>query len=152
MKTAGNEDQMSSQASPISVAGGSVLKVPRWLVLDITVAANANQQPGLIQIPADADFELWFFGVTRTSPLLKLLITESGTARPWIFAGSNQQGNFSGINIDLLAGTAAGNALFPVGVPYVMPASRTYQFLFTDTSGAPNQVELALIGFALFNQ
>jgi len=43
----------------------------------------------------------------------------------------------------------ANNGAFPIAVPYVMPASRSYQHAFTDSSGAQNTVQLAYHGFAL---
>jgi len=35
-------------------------------------------------------------------------------------------------------------------VPYILPANRSYTLLFTDTSGAPNTVELVFSGFKLW--
>ena len=51
-----------------------------------------------------------------------------------------------------LAGTALATAAFPLAVPFVMPATRTYSVLFTDTSGAPNTVELVFSGFKLWQR
>src|SRR5579872_145727 len=109
-------------------------------VLDRVVPANAVQDPNQLQILTDADFELWWLGASRTSNLLKILMKEAATGRDFIGTTASTisgAGAFNGINIDLLCGTAQATALFPLAVPFVMPATRTYTILFTDTSGAP---------------
>ena len=122
-------------------------------VLDRVVPANAVQDPNQLQILTDADFEWWWLLASRTSNLLKVLIKEAATGRDFIgtTASSVQgAGAFNGINIDLLCGTAQGAAAFPLAVPFVMPATRTYTVLFTDTSGANNTVEMVFSGFKLW--
>jgi len=57
---------------------------------------------------------------------------------------------FNGINVDNWAGTAQATAAFPLAVPYIMPATRVYTLLWSDTSGAPNTVELVFSGFKLW--
>ena len=128
-----------------------IVKIPRVLVVDAAVLANAQLSPALLTIPQDADFEWWWLAISRTSPLLKLLLTESGTSRQMIFPGSQLAAGtqFLGVNVDNLAGTVAGNGSFPIAVPYVMPASRQYTHQFSDSSGAPNTVEVVYHGFAL---
>jgi hypothetical protein len=128
-----------------------IVKIPRVLVVDAAVLANAQLSPALLTIPQDADFEWWWLAITRTSALLKLLLTESGTSRQMIFPGSQLAAGtqFLGVNVDNLAGTVAGNGAFPIAVPYVMPASRQYTHQFSDSSGAPNAVEVVYHGFAL---
>jgi hypothetical protein len=108
-------------------------------------------QPAQLQIPQDADFEWWWLSIFRTSALLKVLITEAATQRAMIYSGSqlSQPGQFLGVLVDNLAGLVANNGAFAIGVPYVMPASRSYTHQFTDTSGAPNTVEVVYHGFAL---
>jgi hypothetical protein len=122
-------------------------------VLDRVVPANAVQDPNQLQILSDADFEWWWIAAFRTNALLKVLMKENATGRDFIqtTAGSlTGTAVFNGINIDNWAGLAAGSAAFPLAVPYIMPATRVYSLLFTDTSGAPNTVELVFSGFKLW--
>ena len=127
-----------------------IVKIPRVLVVDAAVTGNAILFPSLLTIPQDADFEWWWLALSRTSALLKLILTESGTQRAMIFPGSQlTTGQFLGVNVDNLAGTVAANGSFPIAVPYVMPASRQYTHQFSDTSGVLNTVEVVYHGFAL---
>jgi hypothetical protein len=122
-------------------------------VLDRVVPANGVQDPNQMQILSDADFEWWWNKASRTSNLLKLLMKEAGTGRDFIGTTASAvagAATFNGIFIDNWAGTAAANAPFPLAVPYIMPSTRTYTFLFTDTSGAPNTVQIVLSGFKLW--
>jgi hypothetical protein len=137
--------------APQAATAPQIVKIPRALVVDAVVTANAQLFPALLTIPQDADFEWWWLALSRTSALLKLLLTESGTSRQMIFPGSQLAAGtqFLGVNVDNLAGTVAGNGSFPIAVPYVMPASRQYTHQFSDTSGAPNTVEVVYHGFAL---
>ena len=95
---------------------------------------------------------MWFLAAFRTDSRMKVLITEAATQRAMIFSGSQQSSStvFNGVFIDNLAGLVASNGAFPIAVPYVMPASRSYQHAFTDSSGAQNTVQLVYHGFALF--
>jgi hypothetical protein len=121
-------------------------------VLDRVVPANAVADPNQLQILSDADFELWWLSASRTSALLKVQMNEAATGRD--FTGTSVSATagttFNGVNIDLWAGSVAAGGMFPLAVPYVMPASRVYSLKFTDTSGAPNTVELAFVGFKLW--
>lgn len=120
-------------------------------VLDRAVPANATQDPNQLQILSDADFEWWWTLASRTSNLLKIMMKEQATGRDFIQTSANQaQGAFNGIQIDNWCGTAQANAAFPLAVPYIMPATRVYQFLFTDTSGGTNTVQLCFSGFKLW--
>jgi hypothetical protein len=122
-------------------------------VLDRVVPASAVQDPNQLQILSDADFEWWWILASRTSGLLKVMMIEQATSRNFIGTTASATagtGTFNGINIDNWAGTAAATAAFPLAVPYIMPASRTYSFLFTDASAAPNTVQLVLSGFKLW--
>lgn len=124
-------------------------------VLDRIVPASAVQDPNQLQILADADFEWWFTLASRTSGLLKVLMKEAATGRDFIGTTASAvsgAGAFNGINIDLFCGTAAATAAFPLAVPFVMPATRTYTLLFTDTSAAPNTVEMVFSGFKLWKK
>jgi hypothetical protein len=138
-------------ATSAATAAPSIVKIPRVLVVDAVVTASAVLYPALLTIPQDADFEWWFLALSRTSNLLKLLLTEAGTSRALIFPGSQLAAGtqFLGVNVDNLAGTVQANGAFPIAVPYVMPASRTYTHQFSDTSGATNTVEVVYHGFAL---
>lgn len=121
-------------------------------VLDRAVPGNAVQDPNALQILSDADFEWWWVLASRTSNLLKVIMKEQATGRDFIQTSSQQQGAaaFNGINIDNWCGTAQGNAAFPLAVPYILPATRVYSLLFTDTSGATNTVQLCFSGFKLW--
>jgi hypothetical protein len=122
-------------------------------VLDRVVPANAVQDPNALQILSDADFEWWWLGATRSSNLLKVAMKEQATGRDFVGTSPQAQAGgvvFNGINIDNWCGNAQGNALMPLAVPYIMPATRVYSFFFTDTSGAPNSVELIFSGFKLW--
>jgi hypothetical protein len=121
-------------------------------VVDATVLANAVQQAVPLTILSDADFECWWLGATRTSALLKVLMQEDGTGRQFIAPSANPQAAsaFNGINIDLWAGNTAASGLFPLAIPYKMPASRNYTLKFSDTSGNPNVVEVVFRGFKLW--
>jgi hypothetical protein len=116
------------------------------------VPANAILAPTQLQILQDADFEWWWVAGERTSNQLKVLMSEVATGRDFmgtsVFAGAGTA--FLGLNIDLFCGTVAGGGMFPLAVPYVMPASRVYSLKFTDTSGAANTVQLAFHGFKLW--
>lgn len=128
----------------------TIVKYPRWLIVDAVAPAN-GQIGANLQIPNDSDFEWWWIAAFRTNTLLKLLIQETGTARFLVYpqSGASGQAGFTGMFIDLFAGLVSNNGAFPITVPYVMPGSRIYAHTFTDTSGAPNTVELAYIGYAL---
>lgn len=140
---------MGSSPHAAATASG-IIKIPRVLVVDAVVPLN-TQLPSVLTIPQDADFEWWFLAAFRTDSRMKVLITEAATQRAMIFSGSQQSSStvFNGVFIDNLAGLVSGNGAFPIGVPYVMPASRIYQHAFTDSSGAQNTVQLAYHGFAL---
>jgi hypothetical protein len=122
-------------------------------VLDRVVPANAVQDPNQLQILSDADFEWWWLLASRTSNLLKVLMKEAGTGRDFIGTTASAvagTATFNGMQIDLWAGTALATAAFPLAVPYIMPATRVYSLLFSDTSGAPNTVEIVFSGFKLW--
>lgn len=122
-------------------------------VLDRVVPASAVQDPNQLQILSDADFEWWWLLGSRTSGLLKVMIKEQATGRDFIgTTASTVAGTavFNGINFDLLCGSAANAAAFPLAVPYIMPAARVYSVLFTDLSAALNTVELVFSGFKLW--
>lgn len=125
---------------------------PFAYVLDRVVPANAINDPNQLQILQDADFEWWWMTASRTSNLLKVIMNEVATGRDFmgtsVFSGAGTP--FTGINIDLWAGTVNTSGMFPLAVPYVMPASRVYSLKFTELSGAPNTVQLAWHGFKLW--
>ena len=122
-------------------------------VLDRVVPANAVQDPNQLQILSDADFEWWWTLLSRTSNLLKVLMREQATGRDFIGTTASAvagTATFNGMQVDLWAGTALATAAFPLAVPYIMPATRVYSLLFSDTSGAPNTVEIVFSGFKLW--
>jgi hypothetical protein len=136
-----------------AAASQQILKIPRSIVLDVTVLNAAVHQPQNLQIPNDADFEWWWLSIFRTVNTLKILMTETGVGnRAFIYSGSpNLNTAFDGILVDNWAGIVQNNGAFPIAVPYVMPANRQYQFQFTDSTGASgsNPIEIALHGYGL---
>lgn len=132
-----------------AVAASGILKVPRVHIVDAVVPLNASLD-AVMQIQADADMEWWFLSISRTNALLKVLIAEAGSGnRQFIYSGNPQAQAFQGILVDNMAGLVANNGAFPIAVPYVMPAGRTYTHHFTDSSGAQNTAQFAYHGFAL---
>lgn len=122
-------------------------------VLDANVPANAVQNPNQLQILSDADFEWWWILGSRTSGSLKVMMKEQATGRDFIgttASATSGPATFNGINIDNWCGTALATAAFPLAVPYIMPATRVYTILFTDSSGSQNIVELVFSGFKLW--
>jgi hypothetical protein len=122
-------------------------------VLDRTVPANQVQDPNQLQILSDADFEWWWVLASRTDSRLKVMMKEQATGRDFIgttASATSGPATFNGINIDNWAGTALATAAFPLAVPYIMPATRVYTLLLSDTSGAPNVVEIVFSGFKLW--
>lgn len=119
-------------------------------VLDRIVPASAVQDPNQLSILSDADFEWWWTSVFRTSASLKLLMKEQATGRDFIGTTASGAAAFNGILVDNWAGLSNAGAMFPLAVPYLMPATRTYSFLLTDTSAAPNTVQICLRGFKLW--
>jgi len=130
---------------------GQILKVPRAIILDVTVPASDVLFPAAMQVPNDADFEWWFLSIQRTSGQLKLLINEAATGNRALIlsAAPQQQSAFQGIFIDNLAGLVSDNGAFPIAVPYIMPAARSYPHQFTELSGSQNVVQMAYHGYAL---
>lgn len=125
---------------------------PFAYVLDRVVPPDAILDPNQLQILQDADFEWWWSAADYTSPELKIVMSEVATGRYFmgssVFAGGGTA--FQGLNIDLFAGSVVSGGMFPLAVPYVMPASRVYAVQLTDQSGADNTVELAFHGFKLW--
>lgn len=123
-------------------------------VLDRTVPASAVQDPNALQILSDADFEWWWIIASATvATQLKVMMKEAATGRDFIGTSPQAQAQgtpFNGIFLSNWCGTAAGNGAFPLAVPYIMPSTRVYTFLFTDSSAAPNVTELCLSGFKLW--
>lgn len=122
-------------------------------IVDASVVGNAVQQPQVFQVQTDADFEWWWITAFRTSNLLKVLLDEAGTGRQFIGTSGSLPagaGTFNGILIDMWAGLMTSSAAFPIAIPFVLPAGRSYTFKFTDTSGAMNTLEIALRGFKLW--
>jgi len=123
-------------------------------VLDRTVPANAVQDSNALQILSDADFEWWWvIGSATSASQLKVLLKEQATGRDFVGTSPQAQAGgtvFNGIFLSNWCGTAGNGAAFPLAVPYIMPATRVYSFLFTDSSAAPNVAEIVLSGFKLW--
>jgi len=123
-------------------------------VLDRTVPASAVQDPNQLQILSDADFEWWWIiGSATVAASLKVMMKEAATGRDFIgttASATSGPATFNGIFLSNWCGTASAGATFPLAVPYIMPATRVYTLLFTDSSAAPNVVELVFSGFKLW--
>jgi hypothetical protein len=131
-----------------------ILKVPRSIVLDVSLAASALLFPQPCQIPSDASFEWDWISAFRSDSRVKLLIMETGVGnRALIYSGApNNPNAFFGILIDNWAGLVANNGAFPLPTPYIMPANRQYLFQFSDASAGAagtNTIQIALHGYAL---
>lgn len=80
---------------------------------------------------------------------------EAATGRDFIGTTASTvsgAGAFNGINFNLFCGLASAAAAFPLAVPFVMPATRTYTLLYTDSSGAQQTIELVFSGFKLWQK
>jgi len=80
---------------------------------------------------------------------------EAATGRDFIGTTASTvsgAGAFNGINFNLFCGLANAAAAFPLAVPFVMPATRTYTLLYTDSSGAQQTIELVFSGFKLWQK
>ena len=127
-----------------------LLKIPRALVADVVVLANAVQTPLVLNNQADGDFEMWFVSIFRTDSRLKMLWEEGGSTRRFIYSGAQPQTTqFNGLFVDNMAGLVASNGAFPIAVPYVFPANRQMSYALTDTSAANNTFEIVLHGYVL---
>lgn len=97
-------------------------------------SANLNVQ---LNIDSRAPFECYALTGNRTGSY-NLQITDQ-TGRTWQNAAVND------VN---MVGTA--QQLFPLPVPVVFAASASLTLLFTDTSAAPNTIQLVFCGYELY--
>jgi hypothetical protein len=148
-----------SAAAPSAAAPPQVVKIPWRLttgIFPVTASAGAGT-PGVkctfpMTIPGNGDFELWWHGLgDNTSASMYINVVEQN-GRRWFDYGNQQNSGFYGVPLDLYAGTAAANGLYPEAVPYVMPANRAYNLEFVDYSGAANQVCVTWYGYLLSDQ
>jgi hypothetical protein len=117
-------------------------------ILDALVVKSSIQAPFVLTILGRADFEWWFTKLHTTDPAtLRVLMQDQGTSREIISTSAQALASFNGIYANNWAGLASLGAAFPIAVPYVMPASRTYGFRLTDESGSDQHVQIALSGF-----
>jgi hypothetical protein len=123
------------------------LRIPFDYVINAVVPANSGQPGGpgglnvSLQIQQDADFE-WVFTVgTRTSPLADVDIKDGATGRSL---------NSAPVNVDNFFGTA--QLPFPLVEPYIIARSTAINFVFRESSGVQNTIQLVLRGYKLFPQ
>lgn len=116
------------------------LRVPFDYVVDAVVPLNGTM-PVIRQFDEDADFEWVMTVATRTDPRVTVQITDSATGRVLV---SNP------VNIDNFAGTGA--LPFPLVEPYVIARSSSLRFVFVESSGAQNTVQIVLRGYKLYPQ
>jgi hypothetical protein len=114
------------------------LRVPFDYVIDSVVPLNGTTTVPR-QFDEDADFEWVMTVATRTDPRMTVQLTDSATGR---VLTSNP------VNIDNFAGTAA--LPFPLVEPYVIARSSSMRFVFAETSGAQNTVQIVLRGYKLY--
>ena len=116
------------------------LRVPFEYVVNAVVGANASVSVSL-QVQQDSDFEWVFRIASRTDPRLTVLVEDGATGRKLTSVA---------VNIDNFAGTA--QLPFPLVEPFILARATSVNFTFTDSSGAPNTVQLVLSGYKLFPQ
>jgi hypothetical protein len=124
-------------------------RIPIWYIVHQVIGANATI-PASLQILAQADFEWVFTASSQTSSLLNVTMFDGSTGRLITQPQNTQNINVGVLPISLFAGTA--QLPFPLLEPYIIARASTVQFYLTDTSGAQNTIDLALIGFQLIPQ
>lgn len=117
------------------------LRIPFDYVVNAIVPANSTGFPVSLQIQQDADFEIVFLVGTRTSNLADVTMSDGATGRAFFSAA---------VNVDNFFGTA--QLPFPLVEPYIIARSSSLNFVFRDTSGAQNTIQLVLRGYKLFPQ
>ncbi len=132
------------QVCPLCNGSGNVLQQPFRVPFDYVVGGVVpalGQLTPSLQIQQDADFEWVWTVVTRTAAGLTVQVEDAATGRRLMSAA---------VNVDNFAGTA--QLPFPLVEPYIVARSSNLNWIFTDTSGAPNTVQLVLKGYKLFPQ
>ncbi len=132
------------QVCPLCEGRGNVLEQPIRVPYDYPVGGVVGALGVLtptLQIQQDADFEWVWTVATRTAAGLTVQVEDAATGRRLMSAP---------INIDNFAGTA--QLPFPLVEPYIVARTSNLNWTFTDTSGAPNTVQLVLRGYKLFPQ
>lgn len=114
------------------------LRVPFDYVIDAVVPLNGTMTV-IRQFDEDADFEWVMTVATRTDPRMTVQVMDSATGRALV---SNP------VNIDNFAGTAL--LPFPLVEPYVIARSSSLRFVFVESSGAQNTVQIVLRGYKLY--
>jgi hypothetical protein len=115
-------------------------RLPRWYIINTTIAAALGVNNGALAIDAQADFELiWLCRTSSTGVFTAEFQDASG--RTWQNLPVNDLNMF---------GTAV--APFPVGLsPVILRAQTSLIWRLVDTSGAAgNAIQLALIGYDLY--
>jgi hypothetical protein len=111
---------------------------PHDYVVNPAAAVGAGLSvPVPLTIDADFDFE-WIELVSTQTGTFTAQVRDSGTGKDFQSAAVNNA-NWSG--------TAQLPKVLPE--PFVIPASRTLLFTLTDTSGAPNTIQIVLRGYKL---
>ena len=101
------------------------------------LAANQQGVQGSVQIDNDSDFE-WRWLVASSTGLFSATLLDRFTSRPLMP---------SAINGENIFGTAQLPFVLPK--PYLLRRTSSILATFNDRSGAPNTIQIALVGYKL---
>lgn len=113
-------------------------RLPRWYIINAVLTA-LGRLPGALAIDAIADFELIWLCRTASGGVFTATFQDA-SGRTWQNLPVNDRNMF---------GTA--ERPFPVGLsPVVLRAQTSLAWELVDTSGNPNTVQMALVGYDLY--
>ena len=129
----------SGSSAPGTGAGVLGQDLPFWYPINATLLANALGVASQIQIDNDSSFEWREIVATSTGPF-SLLFEDKYIKRPLMPTPINGE-NF--------AGTIQNPAILPV--PRRLSRTSIINAVFNDRSGAPNTIQLCLVGYKKFS-
>lgn len=126
-------------AGVVGSPGGQYLRAIYTYLLFNQPLTALQAISGSLQIDARADFE-WVWGVATSTGTFTTILTDKSD-RPLQSDAVNNANQW---------GTA--QLPFTLPVPMVLPMKTSVKFTITDTSNAPNTVQIALVGYELYPQ